>query len=386
MSLDPRTFTFGYYTVDEEVFALKIPALMAASRKGVNPVWHYHDHIYRLQDWASPVKRSLNDLYQSRARQLRSKYDYLVLSFSGGSDSYTALDAFRTSGTHLDEIFVRWPRQATENIYCADNTNHHPSNILSEWQLAIQPALEMVAKEMPATQITVKDWSTDLLTTEVKDQDWVETIPQDYLNVGSRLKWTQISPSEREQIDRGRTTCFISGIDKPQLYEENNKIYCYFLDKFANGFYNSVYALTQGRHCEHFYWTPDMPEITVEQAKRLYINLAITPHMRDCIDRTCPFDSAKKNIWNDWTRSIIYPEYYNLGRFQAHKSYTNIRDQVDDWMSIHCNSRYVQSWKWALENLLISVHPRFIQKKGDEPTGFIGFLDGAYYLGDLPPR
>jgi len=124
----------------------------------------------------------------------------------------------------------------------------------------------------------------------------------------------------------------------------------------------------------------------VEQAKRLYINLAITPHMRDCIDRARPFDSAKKDIWNDWVRSIIYPEYYNLRRFQAHKPYTDIYNPVDAWMSIHCNSRYVQSWKWALENLLISVDPRFIQKKGDEPTGFIGFLDGAYYLGDLPPR
>lgn len=374
---------FGYYRVGDSVFDLKIPALLAASHVGVTPTWHYHHDVYQHQDWTAPIKRSLDDIYQSRAKQLRVKYDYLVLSFSGGSDSWTALDAFRSSGTHLDEIFVRWPKKATQNLYKAGTSNKHPSNILSEWDFTINPMLETIQKEMPATKISVVDWSDHILNTEISDYDWVERVPQDYLNVGANLKWTLMSDLERAEIDCGRKTCFISGIDKPQMWIDNGKVYCYFLDKLANGFYNPHLAQNQGRTCEHFYWTPDMPEITVEQAKYIFLNLKFAPHMREIIDCRKPYDASKKKIWNAWSRSIIYPKYSSLNLFQADKSYTNVLDEVDNWMSAYLSTNYVQSWNWGLKNILSSINSKFLQKKGDEVTGFIGFIDGQYLVGDL---
>jgi len=380
-NLEPARF--GHYQVGDQIFDLKIPALLAASKAGVMPTWHYHQSVYEKQDWTGPITRSLDDLYQSRARQLRSKYDYLVLSFSGGSDSWTALDAFRSSGTHLDEIFVRWPKKATQNLYKADSYNKHPSNILSEWDLTIEPVLKMIQKDMPATRISVIDWSDKILNTEITDYDWEQSIPQDYLNVGALLKWTLISDHERRQIDLGRKTCFISGIDKPQIWIDNGKVYCYFLDKLVNGFYNSNLAKQQGRTCEHFYWTPDMPEITVEQSKHIFLKLKLAPNMQQLVDCKKPFDSNKKKMWNAWTRAIIYPKYHSLGMFQAEKSYTNILDEVDNWMAVHKSSSYVQSWHWGLKNILSSINKQFLFTNGDEIIGFIGFTNGNYYIGDL---
>ena len=132
MLQNPKTSVFGYYQVGDSIFDLKIPALLAASRAGISPTWHYHHDVYQKQDWTGPIKSSLDEIYQKRAKQLRSKYDYIVLSFSGGSDSWTVLDAFRSSNTHLDEVFVRWPKKATENLYSVDASNKHPSNILRD--------------------------------------------------------------------------------------------------------------------------------------------------------------------------------------------------------------------------------------------------------------
>ena len=379
----PDNAIFGHYRVGDQTFDLKIPALLSASKSGITPTWHYHRDVYQLQDWQGPIKRSLEDLYQSRARQLRAKYDYLVLSFSGGSDSWTALDAFRTSGTHLDEVLVRWPKNATQNLYTADPNNRHPSNILTEWDLAIAPVLTTLQQQMPKTKITVVDWSENIVRTELSDQSWIDRIPQDYLNVGAGLKWTVISDTERKHIDKGLKTCFISGIDKPQLFIDDGKVYCYFLDKLANGFYNANLARDQGRNCEHFYWTPDMPEITVEQSKHIFLNLKFAPHMRELIDRNKPYDSNKKKIWNAWTRAVIYPKYSSLNMFQADKSYTNVLDEVDNWMSIYRDTRYVQSWNWGLKNVFSSIAPKFIQKKQEEITGFVGFSDGEYLLGEI---
>ena len=184
-----NNFLYGYYQVGAEIYTHKISALMSSSKGNNSPEWHFHNDVYEKLNWQADSKFTLNELYQARAKQLREKYDYLVLSFSGGSDSWTALQAFIDSGTHLDEIFVRWPMSATCGKY-AVNTNTHASNILSEWTLTIQPMLAKYQNLLSNTKITVHDWSSDLLNNELSDQDWMLT--QDYLNPGSFLKFQSI--------------------------------------------------------------------------------------------------------------------------------------------------------------------------------------------------
>lgn len=381
--LSPLSNNFGFYKVGNQIFDRKIQALRYATQTNQMPSWHFHSEIYKLQDWTSPPIESLESVYQQRAKDLRERYDYLVLSFSGGSDSWSVFNAFKTSGQHLDEILVRWPNKASSGKYHVNANLFNASNILSEWDLTLLPLLKEIEKSMPKTKITIVDWSDQLLQKEMIDDDWTNLIPQEYLNVGAVFKWSVISESEQRAIDSGLKTCFISGIDKPQLWIDQGKVYCYFLDKLANGFYNPYMAFLQGRHCEHFYWSHLFPKVTVTQAKHIFSNLKVTPAVQDLIDKSKPNNPENKKIWNKWTRSIIYPEYNNMNLFQADKSYTNLYDEVDNWILKLSDLRFTDSWKWGVKNIIKSIDPKFFNKKNDEILGFSGFIDGEYYLGSV---
>jgi len=138
-----------------------------------------------------------------------------------------------------------------------------------------------------------------------------------------------------------------------------------------------------GRNVEHFYWTPDMPEIVVRQASEIFLNLQLQPQIADLIDKNRPYNPNKKSIWNNWTRKIIYKEYTQMNMFQANKSNTNVLDDGDSWMSVFSNYTYYQSWESGLKNLFSNIDNKFIERKGNEITGLTGFITPLYFLGDL---
>jgi hypothetical protein len=57
-------------------------------------------------DWSIEPALSLQEMYRIRAQQIRDSYDYVVLYFSGGSDSITALNAFIKNNINIDEVVV----------------------------------------------------------------------------------------------------------------------------------------------------------------------------------------------------------------------------------------------------------------------------------------
>jgi hypothetical protein len=369
---------YGHYRVGTEIYTHKISALIEASKSaGHVPQWNFHNHVYSKLNWQEDSKFTLDELYQQRARQLREKYDYLVLSFSGGSDSWTVLQAFIDSGTHLDEIFVRWPIEATHGKYSVDNSTTHASNILSEWELTIRPMLENYQKIIPRTKITVHDWSNELISRELGDSDWMTA--QDHLNPGSFLKFQAIGSSEMQAINAGKKTAIIFGVEKPKLCYLDGKVYCFFNDKSANGHAYSTFD----RVSELFYWSPDFPQLVHAQAREIFNYLKLNPAALSLIDANLKFDSIRYNIWNNLTKTIIYKKYSQLRVFQADKCYNNIFDEVDAWMTDIKDFRYIQSWKSGLANVLKSVNPKFIVNKNNQTTGFVEFYSDKHCLGTI---
>jgi hypothetical protein len=84
----------GYYRVGFKKFFNKTLALLENHKTGYEVQWIFNDNIYDKIDWTIPIRESLLDLYRRRAEQLRNKYDYLALYFSGGADSINILHAF----------------------------------------------------------------------------------------------------------------------------------------------------------------------------------------------------------------------------------------------------------------------------------------------------
>jgi hypothetical protein len=369
---------YGYYQVGSTIYTHKLSALIDASKSNTHsPTWHFHDNIYSRLNWQEESKFTLDELYQQRARQLRDNYDYLVLSFSGGSDSWTVLQAFIDSGTHLDEIFVRWPLLATHGKYLVSRETS-ASNMLSEWQLTIRPMLDEYQKIIPNTKITVHDWSSELLTRDLEDDDW--GIAQDHLNPGSFLKFQAIGASELKSIEQGKRTAIIFGTDKPELYYEDGNIYCHFKDKSANG---HAYSRID-RVSELFYWSPDFPDLVHAQAREIYNYIKINKHLVDLIDKNSKVDiQVRRDLWNSLTKSIIYKKYSKLNTFQVAKCYNNILDEVDAWMMDIKDFRYMQSWKFGIDNILKSVNPKYLVKYSGGVKGLALYTSGKYCLGPI---
>jgi len=371
-------YQFGFYKVGSEIFTHKASALVRATQLGVTPTWHFHNEIYSKLNWQDDVPFSLDYFYQQRARQLRNKYEYLILSFSGGSDSWTVLKAFIDSNTHIDEIFIRWPIEATYKKYNT-GTSDHPSNVINEWELTILPMINKYKELLPNTKFEIQDWSDQILNAELTDNDWFYA--QDHLNPGVYFKVNAIGKSELDAINAGKNTAIIFGIDKPQVWYDNGKVFCYFLDKLANTNPQNSFKRT----CELFYWTPDMPELVLAQSREIFRYLQANPDALKLINRNIPFTQQRKQTWDTLVRYIIYNDYTKLSAFQTKKASSCIYDEADTWMWDIKSSdfKYLKSWEYGVKNVLKSINECYIQRINGQPIGFTGFVDGMYCLGSI---
>lgn len=371
-------YPYGFYRVGNDTITHKISALIRARELAVTPTWHFHSDVYAKLNWQQDLPFDSRHYYHQRARQLREKYEYLVLSFSGGSDSWTVLKSFVDSGTHLDEVFVRWPIKASQGRYTV-GPNDDPKNILSEWDLTIVPMIQQFKQLLPQTTFTILDWSDSILTRELTDDDWLNV--EDAINPGVHFKYNAIGPTELAAINAGKRTAIIFGADKPQLMYEDGKVYCYFLDKLAHVHPNNSFKRT----CELFYWTPELPELVLAQCRQIFRYLQARPQVLPLIDWSIPYNPQRKHLWDQIVKDIIYNEYSQLKTFQARKPTSAIHDEADAfYIWDRDNLRFLQSWEYGLKNIFSSIESRYIQKNtSGVATGFTGFTDGKYCLGSI---
>jgi hypothetical protein len=86
---------FGYYTVGPNFKTYsKLLAIEEMRRTGTHLEWHFNESQYQAHDWRKEPSTSLDELYRQRAQEIRDKYDYVVLWYSGGPDSWNILNTF----------------------------------------------------------------------------------------------------------------------------------------------------------------------------------------------------------------------------------------------------------------------------------------------------
>ena len=96
----------GFYTVGDQRFYSKPQALLEATATGHFPHFNFNREVYSKIDTTIEPQTSLRELYRMRAKQLREKYDYIRLEFSGGSDSTTVLYSFINNGIQIGRAHV----------------------------------------------------------------------------------------------------------------------------------------------------------------------------------------------------------------------------------------------------------------------------------------
>jgi len=371
------TMATGYYSVNNNIYINKFEALMASKQNGGQVIWHWHTEYDQI-NWQVDSPLSVKEVYKLRAQQLRDKYDYLILCFSGGADSSTVLNTFITNNILLDEVYVRWPLSATQNQYNPNTKDINPSNMLSEWDFAIKPQLEILQKNYPNIRITLVDSSQKVLDTKFSDNLILQS--SSCVPIGWWAALSGMSQQEIKILDGNGSVGTIFALDKPQIAIQNNKVYCYFLDSLMA---ETLPPNAPSRNIEFFYWTKNMPEVTYVQARAIYNHIKLYPQYKSFCQFGGVFDSTKKYHWDRYIKTIIYPDW-DINTFQVKKNENSVYNDTYLWARQMIDRNSYQAWESMINNLFSSLSDQHTKYIHGRPSGFAGFISKMYYLGDLP--
>lgn len=268
---------FGYYQVGSTFKSYsKFEALEYKASHGGELQWVFNDDFFSSIDWTVEPSETLTELYIARAQQLREKYDYLVLYFSGGSDSHNILNAFAYGGIHIDEV-ISFHTYNLTNSNTLSKTDH-----IGEIFGAAVPEFEKVKHLLPRakhTVIDISDFSQDVMhsldSTEYKFDFIYDRNNFFGPSALARDKISQL-PQYLKLYEQGKKVGFIHGIDKPKIYFSNKQWYFRFCCQV-----DSITSIARRQrnnneweNDELFYWDPEAWKIIVKQchAVRNYVN------------------------------------------------------------------------------------------------------------------
>lgn len=358
----------GYYQVGQEKFTNKLYAAIKASEQNLEMTWHFHDDLFTN---IKPKGLNLKTLYKQRAQQLREKYDYLILYYSGGSDSWTVLNTFLENNIKLDHIFVKWPLSAMDKgFYKANEIDKTAYNFVSEWDLVLKNDLQWLAQNHPEIKIEIGDWLENLNTDYFNDNIFDSAVH--HLFMTNLLRVPYGSKTEKQLVNKGVKVGSIYGVDKPAVVVHNNKLYYFFKD----GAVSTCPIRPENPYgTEYFYWTPDMPNIVVEQAFQIYKWYKVNIDKIYVVLST--INAPEKKYWSDlehsrnfqisadYVRAIVYPDW-DLKKFQADKPIPVPEfdgKQKDYWIEIRPEFREIKPvWRHYWLSYITKVKNKFLQE------------------------
>jgi hypothetical protein len=320
----------GYWKVNSKKFYSKFDALKYATDTKQRVEYSFFDDQFNSVNKSLLGRQNLNDLYRQRAQQLRDEYDYLILYFSGGADSYNVLRSFIDNNIPLDEICVKWPMMAiNKEFYNANTKDTSAYNYLSEWDYAIKPVLDSLKQTHPEIKIEIVDW-TENYNPAVYSEELVKKIGA-WNDVEMPMLVTY-SPSELLFYDKGKTVAAIYGVDKPIIGHHENKWFINFPDTATGMGIAQDHSLN---NVEYFYWSPKMPEIAFEQAFVVCNYLESHPSLLKYFwtkekNNSTPSLLDLIQIQNDIIKDLIYNNW--SGVFQANKPISRDRADKQFWI------------------------------------------------------
>jgi hypothetical protein len=370
----------GFYQLGEKKFHNKVLALIEGTKTNQFPEWNFNRDAFDSVNWAQEPETDLQELYRIRAQQLRQKYDYIRLEFSGGGDSATVAYSFINNGIHLDEVVFRYPKTGEKNV-ADDPFNTKPENILSEARYAAMPILNWIATHSPRTCITVHDYSEDMLNSN-HDESWIFKT-RDYFQPGHPFKHTVDAVDDHKRtLDQGQQVCMLWGVDKPKICIKDSKWYLYFMDIQANIADPEIAGYTNIRN-EYFYWTPDLPELLTKQSHIIknWFNLPHNQYLQH-LARWPNYSFSQRTTFEHIVKPLIYPDY-DPTTFQTSKPTNSFYNEMDQWFYQNFqDTRAFQVWQAGLKYLVEHIDPKYFNNEMGRPVGFVGFISPFYYLGD----
>jgi hypothetical protein len=326
---DDGQFTkYGFFDVNGTKTFSKYQAWQLAQQQGLTDDdirFNFNDVEMSQLDWSAEPSASLQELYKQRAIQLREKYDYLVLFYSGGIDSHVILNTFYKHNIKIDEIIT------------IGNREYQPENAKINQ--------EVFGKALPyLNTLNLKKFGTktgyidigQLIVDQFQDPFHFENFIH-YHN-GPLSPWYMAfrSPmfklqnqSHVELSNNGKKICYMWGYDKPNMFNIDGN-WCFKFTDSVSDFAVRPYAYKKliggplvNYYDEPFFVTPDLPEMTIKQchlAVKMFNSITSRRDVRLCsvedVANTGPFiehpvgTDIGSGLWikKKELERIIYPD------------------------------------------------------------------------------
>ena len=330
---------FGYYRVGNLKLHGKYDAISIMEKTGQHLTYHYHDEVYSSYDWRKEPQSSLLELYKKRAEQLREKYDYVVVCYSGGADSHIVLNSFVNNNIHVDEIMCYYGGVSAQDKWYNAEVG----------QVAV-PYAKKVIEKFPNIKLRLLDLQAYMAEFWDKGdpEDW-DTVAH-YCGQGNQAGGTAIfkmvatNPHYLNILNQGKTVCFVTGYDKPRVWQVDGR-YCHrFLD------IPSQFVLIGADFpAESFFWSSDLPELLIKQCHVIkhYMEHATPTSKHISTDKTgfaCK-THGDQTLWLTMhgVHDLIYPTW-DINTFTTGKDPHTVFGQRDEWFWRDKNFVPYQNW------------------------------------------
>jgi len=224
----------GYYKLGDTIVQNKLQALTDPNLNGRYLEYIFHDDVYSKLNWEVEPTETLEQLYVRRAWEIREKYDYLVIHFSGGSDSTNILETFLKNNIPFEELYTR-TRVADID---PDPNNTSPGNTYAEALLNAVPIIKYINSINPNIKIkhTVSDFDDYVIKYYTDNPDWFDVTKYDIATTFAptdvvRADHDAIIKSYNKIAETGKRVGHVLGVDKPMMYFHNGSYFVRFLDK-----------------------------------------------------------------------------------------------------------------------------------------------------------
>jgi hypothetical protein len=367
---------FGYYTVGENFKTYsKLLAIEETKRTGIHLKWHFNQPQYEMYNWTIEPTESLDELYRQRAQQIRDNYDYIVVWYSGGADSWCVLDTFLKNNIKIDEI---------GQIHSYEGDNNKNSVFNEEIFYTAIPATQAIINDHPEINHRVVDISkiiSDLYLRPDVKYDYIYNI-KGIMSANSlaRSYLREYIDDYKKLIDSGKRVCFIWGSEKPRLKLINNKYHTCFIDVFSETNLRLQSQVSRGYFDEWFFWGADCAPIVAKQSHILMRVLSTENNNSSWFVNSggahIPVTRSGKYLRNDIYHTLIYPGW-DPATLVAPKPRNLLLSERDHWFWNQGvgTSKAVQNAQGGIKELLKIVGNYWINDTNDLTRGIKGCLN-----------
>jgi len=246
---DPARIGSLYYQVNDYKTISKVAALEKAGGDFSKVKLCYLDSDWEKYGIISEPSESWDELLKIRAWELREKYQYVTLLYSGGWDSHTVLMTFIDNNIKLDEIIV-WNKSSWYDD--------------GEFSDAYKLAKKLIEEKNLCTKLTMYEIPWDHhsnVFSLVKDKYIYLPGCQLAFNQTSRIVQHELLPNflELKNKHSAGSAVFIEAHDKPKVNLRDGKWYYFYVD-------STLYSFFGKGASEMFYFSADTLKLQLKQA------------------------------------------------------------------------------------------------------------------------